>query len=122
MTEPHFAPGKSEWQQLVPLVPDHYDSEGPAAVEDYQFTDEYVQALDDDRPHECSGHEGRHVLEVLMGIFESGAYGHRVDLPQRDRDHPLLRWRAGAGLGAPEPMPRPYAEWLAAEDRRLGRV
>ena len=121
LPEPHFAPGKSEWQQLAPVVPDHYDPEGPAAVEDYQFADEYVQALDEGRAHECSGHEGRHVLEILMGIFESGAYGRRVELPQQDRDHPLLRWRAEAGLAALEPMPRPYAEWLAAEDRRLGR-
>ena len=53
-------------------MPEHYDPEGPAAVEDYQFADEYVQALDEGRAHECSGEAGRHVLEILMGIFESG--------------------------------------------------
>jgi len=56
-----------------------------------------------------------------MGIFESAAYGKRVDLPQKCREHPLLRWRSEQGLAAPEKMPRPYNEWLEAEDRRLGR-
>jgi predicted dehydrogenase len=121
LPEPHFAPGKSEWQPLEPIVPDHFDAEGAASVEDYQFADEYVQALDEGRAHECSGAEGRHVLEILMGIFESGAYGRRVELPQADRTHPLLRWRREAGLDLPAPMPRPYGEWLEVEDRRLGR-
>jgi predicted dehydrogenase len=121
LPEPHFAPGKSEWQPLEPIVPDHFDAEGAASVEDYQFADEYVQALDEGRAHECSGTEGRHVLEILMGIFESGAYGRRVELPQTDRTHPLLRWRREAGLDLPAPMPRPYGEWLEVEDRRLGR-
>ena len=57
----------------------------------------------------------------MMGIFESAAYGVRVDLPQERRDHPLLRWRSEAGLDTPEPMPRGYGEWLAVEDKRLGR-
>ena len=122
LPEPHFAPGKSEWQQLALIVPDHYDAEGLAAEEDYQFADEYVQALDAGRAHESSGAEGQRVLEILMAIFESGAYGRRVELPQIDRAHPLLRWRREAGLGLPEPMPRPYGEWLEAEDRRLGRI
>ncbi len=121
LSTPHFAPGQSEWQPLDPIVPEHYDPAGPAAVEDYQFTDEYVKALDEGRAHECSGEAGRHVLEILMGIFESGARGKRVALPQADREHPLLRWREEHGLGLPSPMPRPYAEWLAAEDCRLGR-
>ncbi len=121
LSTPHFAPGQSEWQPLAPIVPEHYDPAGPAAVEDYQFADEYVQALDEGRAHECSGEAGRHVLEILMGIFESGARGKRVDLPQAEREHPLLRWREEHGMGLPSPMPRPYAEWLAAEDCRLGR-
>ena len=45
----------------------------------------------------------------------------RIHLPQTQRDHPLVRWRHEHGLGDPAPMPRPYYDWLAAEDRRLGR-
>ena len=68
------------------------------------------------------GVAGRQVMEILMGIFESGAYGRRVEVPQKDCNHPLLRWREQAGLALPTAIPRPYGEWLEAEDRRLGRV
>jgi len=53
-------------------------------------------------------------------IFESAAYGARVDLPQAKREHPLLRWRNEAGLTEPDPMPMADAEWLAEEEKRLG--
>ena len=35
----------------------------------------------------------------MMGVFESAASGKRVLLPQKDRGHPLLRWRTEFGLG-----------------------
>ncbi len=85
------------------------------------FVDEYVRALDAGGEHESSGEVGTHSLEMIMGAFESAAYGHPVELPQQQRDHPLLRWRAEHGLGPPPAAPRPYQEWLAHEDRRLGR-
>ena len=119
---PHDVPGSGvEWQPLDMIVPEHYDPEGPSTEADYNYADEYVRALDEGREHLCSGSEGRHVLEMIMGIFESAACGRPVDLPQQGREHPLLRWRAEAGLGPPAPMPRPYRDWLEAEDRRLGR-
>ena len=68
------------------------------------------------------GVAGRQVMEILMGIFESGTYGRRVEVPQKDFNHPLLCWREQAGLALPAAIPRPYGEWLEAEDRRLGRV
>lgn len=120
---PHDVPGDEacRWQPLDMIIPDSYSESSSAAEADYGYADDFVRALDEGREHECSGVEGRHVLEIIMGIFEAGARGSRVDLPQRDRTHPLLRWRAEAGLGTPHPVPRPYGEWLQAEDRRLGR-
>ena len=71
---PHFEPGQdSEWEPLELEHPGHYDPEKSSA-EDYAFTDEYVRALDEGREHLCSGSEGRHVLEMIMGIFESAAF------------------------------------------------
>ena len=124
LPQPHFLPdGKHDaWERLEPLVPDHYDPESPAAVDEYCYVDEYVQALDANRAHECSGPEGLHVLEVLMGIFESGAYGQRLELPQTERQHPLLRWRREHGLDAPGPVSRNHVQWLEEEDQRLGRA
>ena len=123
LPQPHFLPdGRDDaWQALELVYPDHFDPECGAAVDDYWFVEEYVQALDEGRDHTCSGAEARHVVEIMMGIFESAAYRRHVPLPQVARDHPLLRWRREHGLPAPEPGPRPYEEWLAAEDRRLGR-
>ena len=115
---PYFLPGQ-EWQKLEAVLPEGFDPNGPADVEDYWFAEEYVTALDEDRDHECSGAAGLHVVEIMMGLFESAAYGRKVSLPQEDRTHPLLRWRQEEGLGAPDPMPRPYPDWLDAEDERL---
>ena len=121
---PHYVPdGKHDrWQPLEPEYPDHYDLAGAAKPGDYWFVDELVDSLDEGRDHECSGVEALHVGEIMMGIFESAAYGVRVELPQAGRDHPLLRWRREHGLGAPDPMPRPVNEWVDAEDIRLGRA
>ena len=58
----------------------------------------------------------------MMGIFESGVYGKRIEIPQVNRDHPLARWRKENGLNEPDGMPRKLPEWLDAEDRRLGRL
>ena len=123
LSEPQYIPDSKStgWQPLGPIYPEHYDQSSPATLDDYWFVDEYVRALDEDRDHECSGAEAHHIVEIMMGIFESAAYGKRVDLPQEQREHPLLRWRCESGLAAPEKMPRPYDEWLEAEDRRLGR-
>ena len=110
------------WQALEAEVPEGYEADGNANLDDYWFVEEYVRALDEGRDHESSGDEARHVLETMMGVFESAAYGRPVELPQARRDHPLLRWRLENGLDEPEPMPRPYYEWIEAEDRRLGRL
>lgn len=121
---PHFLPDEEHgnWEALAPDVPDHYDTGSTVSLDDYWFAEEWVQALDEDRDHEASGVEGRHVMEIMMGIFESAAYGKRMDLPQSERDHPLIRWRSEHGLGDPAPMPRPYYDWLAAEDERTGQT
>lgn len=129
LPNPHVLPtdNKDQWQKLTPLYPDSFEQaaatfpEGGAMMEgDYWFVEEHVRALDDGRAHECSGAEGRHVIEIISGIFESAAYGTRVELPQARRDHPLLRWRQEAGLDVPAPMPLKDAEWLEEEQRRLG--
>ncbi len=120
----HYAPGATgeKWEDLEPLFPECRTTDSKSQVDDLWYVDEYVDALDEGRDHECSGAEGLHVVEVMMGILESAAYGNRVELPQTDRSQPLMRWRREHDLGAPEAMPREYDAWLEAEDRRLGRL
>ena len=127
LANPHVLPAsRDEWRVLEPIYPDSFEQAleqmpngGGLNEGDYWFVEEYVSALDEGREHECSGVAGRHVIEIIMGIFESAAYGTQVDLPQANRVHPLLRWRTENGLAPPEPMPMPDDEWLAEENRRL---
>ena len=118
---PHFVPDGTHdrWEKLTSIYPENFDKNSGANPDDYCIVDEYVNALDENREHECSGEEGRHVIEILMGIFESAIYGTRVELPQKNREHPLLRWRDENGLGAPKEMPRDYGTWLSLENERL---
>ena len=123
LPNPHFQPdGENDrWETLETWIPDGYDPSSSAKLADYCYVDEYVNALDEGREHDSSLKEAHGVLEIMMGIFESAAYRRAVTLPQSGRDHPLERWRREHGLGEPDDMPRDYYEWLAAEDRRLGR-
>ena len=118
---PHYLPdgNNDKWESLELMYPEHYNPKSSASEMDYWFVEDYVNALDEGRPHVCSGHEGRHVIEMMMGIFESAAYGTRVNLPQTDRRHPLLRWREESGLQPPAEMPRGYGEWLTLESKRI---
>ncbi len=120
---PHYIPDGTldKWEQIELIYPEHYNPKCNAPIDDYMFVDEYVNALDDDRRHTCSGYEGRHIIEMMMGIFESAAYGRRVDLPQENREHPLLRWREELGLKPPNEMPRGYGEWLTLESDRINK-
>ncbi|MBK36831.1 MAG: hypothetical protein CME26_15050 [Gemmatimonadetes bacterium] len=124
LPHPHYIPGegKDVWEPIDPIVPEGFNPDDDASLDEYCYVDEYVRALDEGRPHECNGAEGLHVLEVLMGVFESAAYGKRVALPQERRSHPLLQWRKENGLGEPDPVRRDFREWYVDEDRRLGRA
>ncbi len=121
LPNPHFVPDGTldQWERLTPIYPDHFDKDNGADADDYCMVDEYVEALDENREHECSGEEGRHVMEILMGVFESAVYGTRVELPQKNREHPLIRWREENSLGPLKEMPRDYSSWLSMEDERL---
>ncbi|MBB30714.1 MAG: hypothetical protein CME25_17635 [Gemmatimonadetes bacterium] len=121
LPSPHFVPEMEQWEPLPLDIPDQFDP-SKSAEADFAFAGEFAACLDDAREHTCSGIEGRHVLEIMMGIFESAAYGMPVPLPQIRRDHPLLRWLDELNHDSPPPMPRGYVEWLAAEDERIGRA
>ena len=111
---PHPFPGDpaTSWQPL-PL--------SGAQDDEVAFVDDFVTALDNGTEHRSGNSQALQVMQILMGIFESAAYGRPVQLPQSQRDQPLVRWRRESGLGDAPHVPRPYDQWLAAEDLRLGR-
>ncbi len=127
MPEPHPDPGDLDckWQPIdlgsylpeLPAIP----PEAKRPVEEYAYVDEYVSALDEERDHTCSGDEGRHVLEVIMAIFEAATTGITVGLPQTKRTHPLLEFAGLPNIGDLPAVARPYLEWLVVEDRRISR-
>ena len=44
--------------------------------------DDYVNALDAGNSHLSDGYRGRHIIEIILAIFESGAYRRPITLPQ----------------------------------------
>ena len=116
---PWALPDRARWEALPEQ---RLPARLPKGVSDdeYWYVDDYVNALDAGASHPSDGHRGRHIMEIILAIFESGAYRRPVTLPQAERDHPLLRLRREAGLGAPDPAPREYREWLAVQAARHG--
>ncbi|MEE3233494.1 MAG: Gfo/Idh/MocA family oxidoreductase [Candidatus Latescibacterota bacterium] len=118
----HYMPGgERRWEPLPLLVPPGYESDSGVDEADLSYVDEFVSALDQDRPHCCGVEEGIHVLEIILAIFESIATGFQVGLPQMDRTHPLEEWLKRAGKSYPRPTHRDYGSWLKSEDQRLGK-
>ncbi len=118
----HLPVDNAHWEPLPPVIPENWCSGMACELNEFSYVDEYVNALDDGRPHPCSGEDGRHVLEIINAIYWSAIGGTRVALTEMPRSHPLTQFRLDHGLEAePDPAPRPYQEWLAAEDKRLGR-
>ena len=111
------------WESISPKYPSHYDpvkfntGDTFSTADDYCFVDEYINALDEGREHESSGEEGRHVMEIMFGIFESAAYKTQISLPPINRDHPLARWRYENNLDYLEKMPREYQDWIEEEKK-----
>jgi hypothetical protein len=81
---------------------------------------EVVNALCDNREHACSGPAGRTVLEMILGCYAAQVAGTRVPLPLADRAHPLQRLCDAAGIPVPAFRIWKDAEYLAAEEARLG--
>lgn len=129
---PHIPPGpnvdtpvyeNAEWEPLELREPETWDESFDCSVDEFAYVDHYVRALDEGRPHPCSGEDGRHALEVMNAINASAAQGRRIVLRDMERSHALMQFRRENGLAPdPDPKPVPYWEWLEAEDRRLGRL
>lgn len=114
---PWALPGKSGWEPLPEQQPPEPLPETVSPGE-YWYVDDYVRALDTDSSHPSNGYRGRHIIEIILAIFESGAYRKPVNLPQVERDHPLLRLRHESGLDDPDPGPRKYLDWLSVQSKK----
>jgi predicted dehydrogenase len=85
------AQGKtSEWRPL------HNDPTlGLSALEmsvaraNQRVVDDWLAAITENRDPICSGYAGMKALEMAMAVFAAGLGRQRVDLPLKDRQHPL---------------------------------
>ena len=116
---PHYMPGREYcWEPLPLMFPPGYE-QGAVDEADLSYVDEFVDALDKNRPHICGVNEGIHVLEIILAVFESIATDVRVELPQLDRSHPLEKWLEQTTVSYPKLTNRDYKSWLNSEDKRL---
>ena len=89
--------------------------------DDLWMAEETVRMLEEDREHECSGYEGRAVMEMMDGTWQAHFSGARVDFPLARGEHPLRRELVAAGLPDPDPERGTlrYPEWLPGEVARI---
>jgi predicted dehydrogenase len=57
------------------------------------IVDDLIEAIEQDRPPLGSIHDGRAALEMILAVYESHKTGRVVDLPLKNRKHPLSDWR-----------------------------
>ena len=119
-TTTYFRSNNSQWERLPDEIHEDFDPSSNADANEFWYVDEYVKALDTNTQPTTNGNLAMHITEIMMGIFESGAYRKRVNLPQQKRDHPLERWAKETNTTIPKTTLN-YRDWLEAEDKRLGR-
>ena len=56
-----------------------------------RMVEDLLQAIEQDRQPACSVYDGRWSIEMIVSIYESQRTGARVELPLKDRQHPLSR-------------------------------
>ena len=115
-----FSSNNSQWEQLPDEIHEDFDPSSNADANEFWYVDEYVKALDTNTQPPTNANLAVNITEIMMGIFESGAYRKRVNLPQQKRDHPLERWAKETNTTIPKTTLH-YRDWLKAEDKRLGR-
>jgi predicted dehydrogenase len=54
-----------------------------------RVVDDWLDAIAEDREPICSGYAGMKALEMAMAVFEAGLSRRRVELPLKNRKHPL---------------------------------
>jgi len=91
--DPSWAPaGKdTQWKSLpgLPMTP----ARDPVQVAHYApIVDDLIEAIDKDRRPAVSLLDGLYATEMIQAIWEAPLHGGWVEMPLKERAHPLLRW------------------------------
>ena len=54
-----------------------------------RVVDDWLAAIAENRDPACSGYAGMKALEMALAVFAAGLARQRVELPLKDRRHPL---------------------------------
>ena len=91
--DPAWAPAESNasWKRL-PGLPETPHRE-PVQVDHYApIIDDLIAAVEADRRPAVSLLDGLYATEMIQAVWEAPLHGGRVDLPLKERSHPLSRW------------------------------
>jgi predicted dehydrogenase len=89
---------RDEWQALTPEaqpLPDGApESAGAMHPANQLIVRDLLGAVEEGRQPLSSGPDARAALEMILAVYASHIAGGRVDLPLRQREHPLSAWTA----------------------------
>ncbi len=89
-----FGKSKAPWQEITSAGIGKPETLDTKAVENGNIliVNDLIEAMEKDRPPLDSIHDGRAALEMIMAVYESHRQERPVDLPLKNRKHPLAGW------------------------------
>jgi predicted dehydrogenase len=90
-----FVRGNSDWRAIEwkPVEGDPTaswsDAERSVQRANDRVVDDWLEAIESNREPVCSGLAGMKALEMAHAVFAAGLSGQRVELPLKNRQHPL---------------------------------
>ncbi len=81
---------KHHWEKIEaqPPAAGRFQAEG-RSLANAMLVDDLLDAIEHDRKPVCSEHDGRWTIEMIASVYQSQKTGARVNLPLKDRRHPL---------------------------------
>jgi predicted dehydrogenase len=79
---------KIEWQ---PFEPAQAGGKEPSGRGNARLIDDWLAAIETDREPASSGRTATNAIEMVMAVYQAGLRRARVNLPLKDRGHPLLQ-------------------------------
>ena len=94
-----WAPGEATWKRL--RVPGwELNADGSArsggemmAMANKILVQDLISAIEQKRPPLSSGRDAAMALEMIVGVYAAHRAGAKVELPLKDRRHPLADWK-----------------------------
>ena len=94
--DPSWMPGKSKaaWQEITSNGLGKPETLDPKQIDNGNtfIANDLIEAMEKDRAPLDSIHDGRSALEMIQAVYESHRQERPVELPLKNRKHPLAGW------------------------------